>query len=112
VAGNSRWVIPFRKVDLPQLVLEIVVVVENDAGIDAAEARFLEQMRPPQIADVGVDAAAFAPDIARQHREQAEAAKQPEEFDPTHVQLPPGERFRFQGCACRVQPSSNCFSAK
>ena len=45
----------------------------------------LEEMRLPQIAHVVIDAAAFAParhrpDIARQHREQTDAAEEPENF--------------------------------
>ena len=74
---------PFRVADRLQAVLEIVIVVEGDAGIDAAEAEPLEQMRLPQIADVVIDAAALAPardvsDVARQHQQEAETAEQPE----------------------------------
>ena len=103
VAGDPRHNVPFRIADRLQLVLEIVVVVENDVGIDAAKAVFLEQMRLPQIADVIIDAAAFAParhrpDIARQHREQAEAAEEPENFHPAHVEpcLSASEPFPFR----------------
>ena len=52
---------PFRVADRLQAVLEIVIVIEGDVGIDAAEAEPLEQMRLPKIADVVINAAVFAP---------------------------------------------------
>src|SRR5947208_2485195 len=94
VTGDPLYIIPFRKADRLQLVLDIVIVIIGDVGIDSAEAEPVEQMRLPEIADVVINAAAFAParhrrDIARQHREQAQAAEKPEEFHPVHIEPRP-----------------------
>ena len=61
MARKSLYVIPFRKIDLLQLVLEIMIVVEGDVGVDATEAKSVEQMRLPQIADIVIDPAGFDP---------------------------------------------------
>ena len=62
------------------------------------QAESLEQMRLPQIADVVVDAAAFAPardrpDVARQHQKATEAAEQSDIFI----------------CPCRTRPPQVLF---
>ena len=54
-------IVPGRKADRLQLGSEIVIVIARDVGVEAVEAETLEQMRLPQIADVVIDSARFAP---------------------------------------------------
>ncbi len=91
VAGNSLWVVPFRKADRLQFIDEIMIIVARDVGVEPAGSEFLEQMRLPEIADVVIHPAAlvparYRPDVARQHQQKAEAANKPEGFQLTHVE--------------------------
>jgi hypothetical protein len=85
MAGYSLWVIPCRKIDLLQLVLEIMIVIEGYVGVDPAKAKSLEQMRLPEVADIIIDAAGlnparYRPDIADQYDEEADCTEDLQEF--------------------------------
>ncbi|MEH2602047.1 hypothetical protein V1277_001424 [Bradyrhizobium sp. AZCC 1588] len=81
VTRHFRRIIPVWEADFLQLAGEETIVVACDVGIEPVQTVFLEQMRLPQIADVIIDTAAFAParngpDVASQHRQEANGAKQ------------------------------------
>ena len=92
----------------PSAVLEIMIVVEGDVGVDAAETEPLEQMRLPQIADIVIDPAGFAParDID-QILLPAPARKPIRAEDPRIFAIfpvePPSAVPRFWRCAGRTQ---------
>ena len=57
-----------------------MIIVEGDVGVDAANAKSVEQMRLPQVADIVIDAAGFdpagyRPDIADEDDEESDGAK-------------------------------------
>src|SRR5262245_35610962 len=93
MARSSLRITPFRKIDLLQLVLEIVIVVEVNVGVDATKTKSVEQMRLPQVTDIVVDAAGFdpagyRPNIAEQHDEEANRTKNFQEFHSCPIAFP------------------------